>query len=229
MGALPNAQVVIFVNGVQREEVDADASGAWQYTFLPALNAMMAHTITVCPVGVGVESSDCATRTIPAVTSRGGTTETPVLSTEDDDDNADAAANNRITFLPATFGGIDLGDDAAATSPITATPANNDDDTGVLGAEDVRADWSVVNAALAGFIAILSVVALAGIRRGQADNNTGARIFTLVPATAAVIAFFVIEGVSGSMIWFNVWTWLFAGILVVQAIVATLTTRTAND
>ena len=99
----------------------------------------------------------------------------------------------------------------------------------VLGAEDTKTNWSVVNAALAGFIAILSVVALAGIRRKDADNNVGARLFTIVPAAAAVIAFFLVEDLSGSMGWFNVWTWLFAGILVVQAIVATLTMKTSND
>lgn len=164
-------------------------------------------------------------------TGQQGSLETPILSTEEDDDDADTTDNTFIAFLPGTIGGIGI-NNGPATTPLPAVPAtnnNNSDDTDVLGAEDTRADWSIVNAALAGFIAILSVVALAGIRRGQADNNTGARIFTLVPAAAAVIAFFVIEGVSGSMIWFNVWTWLFAGILVVQAIIATLTTKTAND
>ena len=51
----------------------------------------------------------------------------------------------------------------------------------------------------------------------------------LASAAAAVIAFFLVEDLSGSMGWFNVWTWLFAGILVVQAIVATLTMKTSND
>ncbi|OYX53904.1 hypothetical protein B7Y92_01195 [Candidatus Saccharibacteria bacterium 32-50-13] len=133
-------------------------------------------------------------------------------------------------FLPVTLGALGASDDAT-TPLLRTTPSTNSDDSDadVLGAEDVRTDWSVVNAALAGFIAILAVVALAGIRRTETDNNTGARVFMLVPAAAAVIAFFVIEDLTGSMIWFNVWTWLFAGILVVQAILATLTTRTAND
>ena len=39
----------------------------------------------------------------------------------------------------------------------------------------------------------------------------------------------LLEDIGGSMAWFNVWTWLFAGILVVQAIVATLTMKTSND
>lgn len=146
-----------------------------------------------------------------------------------DADEEDPEQDNFIAFLPSTFGGLNDGG-TRPTSPLIATPvATNDNGADVLGAEDVRTSWSAVNAALAGFIAILAVVALAGIRRGQADNNTGARIFTLVPAAAAVIAFFVIEDIGGSMGWFNVWTWLFAGILVVQAILATLTTRTAND
>lgn len=131
-------------------------------------------------------------------------------------------------FLPVTFGGLGLND--GTTTPLPATPTTEtDDDTDILGAQDTRTSWSAVNAALAGFIAILALVALAGIRRKETDNNTGARLFMIVPAAAAVIAFFVIEDIGGSMGWFNVWTWLFAGILVVQAILATLTTRTAND
>lgn len=159
-----------------------------------------------------------------------GGAEVPVIGNTDEDD-APALRSNPIAFLPATFGTTGF-NDGTATTPLlrTAPSANSDDsDADVLGAEDVRADWSVVNAALAGFIAILAVVALAGIRRKETDNNTGARVFMLVPAAAAIIAFFVIDDLTGSMIWFNVWTWLFAGILVVQAILATLTTKTAND
>lgn len=157
-------------------------------------------------------------------------TETPVLPAEPSVDTP-TLQSNPIAFLPATLGAINSGDDAVATPLLRTTPSTNSDDSDadVLGAEDVRTDWSVVNAALAGFIAILAVVALAGIRRTETDNNTGARVFMLVPAAAAVIAFFLIEDIGGSMAWFNVWTWLFAGILVVQAILATLTTRTAND
>lgn len=148
---------------------------------------------------------------------------------EEEADDTDTVA---ALFFPATFGGANLGGTSATTTtpltPTTTTDAGSDD-SGILGATDDNTSWSIVNAALAGFVAILAVVALAGIRRGKEDNNTGARVFMIVPAAAAVIAFFVIESVGGSMIWFNVWTWLFGGILVVQAIVATLTTRTAND
>lgn len=159
-----------------------------------------------------------------------GGAEVPVIGNTDEDD-APALRSNPIAFLPATFGTTGFNDDTTTTPLLRTTPVTTSDDgtADVLGAEDVRTDWSVVNAALAGFIAILAVVALAGIRRKETDNNTGARVFMLVPAAAAVIAFFVIEDLTGSMIWFNVWTWLFAGILVVQAILATLTTKTAND
>ena len=154
--------------------------------------------------------------------------ETPSPSDEDGDNNA-----TPVIFLPATISGLGTSDDDTVATPLlqAITNANTDDDTDadVLGAEDTKTNWSVVNAALAGFIAILSVVALAGIRRKDADNNVGARLFTIVPAAAAVIAFFLVEDLSGSMGWFNVWTWLFAGILVVQAIVATLTMKTSND
>ena len=157
-------------------------------------------------------------------------TETPVLPAEPSVD-APTLQSNPIAFLPATFGAINSGDDAVATPLLRTTPSTNSDDSDadVLGAEDVKTNWSVVNAALAGFIAILSVVALAGIRRKDADNNVGARLFTVVPAAAAVITFFLVEDLSGSMGWFNVWTWLLAGILAVQAIVATLTMKTSND
>lgn len=166
----------------------------------------------------------------PIIPIGNGEPEVPVLP-EDEEDEADITETDGfIAFLPATFGGMNMGGTAATPSPITATPiVDSDDDTGVLGDQDVRTSWSVINAALAGFIAVLAVVALAGIRRGQADNNTGARLFMIVPAVAAVMAFLVAEDIGGSMIWFNAWTWLFAGILAAQAIVATLTTKTAND
>lgn len=199
-------------------------TGAWNISFDPAPTPGT-YTVRVCNEGSS-ELCDDIIFTVPGfITDAEGL----VSSTEDDEDETtDTVA---ALFFPATFGGANLGGTSATTTtPLTSTTTTDaGSDSDILGATDDNTSWSIVNAALAGFVAILAIVALAGIRRGKEDNNTGARVFMVVPAAAAVIAFFVIESVGGSMIWFNVWTWLFGGILVVQAIVATLTTRTAND
>lgn len=223
----PDRPVFVTLDGDTREAIVDPTTGEWTITFT-GLTSDAPYPFTVRSadaVGNVFESSAPARTAVAVVTGgRQVTAEVPVVDDEDDDQT------NFIAFLPATFGGLGVNDDAAVTPLLPATPAaDGDDEPDVLGAEDTKANWSVVNAALAGFIAILAVVALAGIRRNEADNNTGARLFMIVPAAVAVIAFFLIEDVSGSMAWFNVWTWLFAGILVVQAILATLTTRTAND
>lgn len=232
-------------NVVTGVEVSVDGGTTWQPAVLDGTDWTLTVTgLTVATHKViaratdeaGNRSSDDTTEAAPYWTtfavqtaaSNSGVPETPVITEEDAAPTDDTT--NFIAFLPGTIGGI--GSNNGPATPLLTTPAtnnNNSNDTEVLGAEDTRASWSVVNAALAGFIAILAIVALAGIRRKETDNNTVARVFTIVPAAAAVIAFFMIENLSGSIGWFNVWTWLFAGILVVQAIVATLTTRTAND
>lgn len=225
----PDRPVFVTLDGDTQEATVDPTTGEWTITFT-GLTSDAPYPFTVRSadaVDNVFESSAPARTAVAVVVVPGGrqvTAEVPVVDDEDDDQT------NFIAFLPATFGGLGVNDDAAVTPLLPATPAaDGDDEPDVLGAEDTKANWSVVNAALAGFIAILAVVALAGIRRNEADNNTGARLFMIVPAAAAVIAFFLIEDISGSMGWFNVWTWLFAGILVVQAILATLTTRTAND
>lgn len=219
---------------VEIEGVVVDAEGNWSATTSEALEpgeyALFAVTTNEQGTETPLESHYEFTVTSQNNNNGGGQqggAEVPVPEDDDEDESADQ--DGFIAFLPATFGGLGL-NDGAATTPLPATPTTEtDDDTDILGAQDIRTSWSAVNAALAGFIAILALVALAGIRRKETDNNTGARLFMIVPAAAAVIAFFVIEDIGGSMGWFNVWTWLFAGILVVQAILATLTTRTAND
>ena len=225
----PDRPVFVTLDGDTQEATVDPTTGEWTITFTGLTsNAPYPFTVRSADAVDNVFESSAPARTAVAVVvvpgGRQVTAEVPVVDDEDDDQT------NFIAFLPATFGGLGVNDDAAVTPLLPATPAaDGDDEPDVLGAEDTKANWSVVNAALAGFIAILAVVALAGIRRNEADNNTGARLFMIVPAAAAVIAFFVIEDIGGSMGWFNVWTWLFAGILVVQAILATLTTRTAND
>lgn len=210
---------------VEIEGVVVDAEGNWSATTSEALEpgeyALFAVTTNEQGAPTSVESHYEFT-VASQNSARLSTPKTPAQPEEPEDPIIPL-------FLPATFGGLGL-NDGAATTPLPATPTTEtDDDTDILGAQDTRTSWSAVNAALAGFIAILALVALAGIRRKETDNNAGARLFMIVPAAAAVIAFFLIEDISGSMAWFNVWTWLFAGILVVQAILATLTTRTAND
>ncbi|HMS93188.1 MAG TPA: Ig-like domain-containing protein [Candidatus Saccharibacteria bacterium] len=219
---------------VEIEGVVVDVEGNWSVPtgkLTPGEYELFALTTNEQGVQTPVES----TYTFEVKNNNGGGQQggaEEVLANESaDEEDRPTLQSNPIAFLPATLGTTGF-NDGTATTPLlrTAPSANSDDsDADVLGAEDVRADWSVVNAAMAGFIAILAVVALAGIRRKETDNNTGARVFMLVPAAAAIIAFFVIDDLTGSMIWFNVWTWLFAGILVVQAILATLTTKTAND
>lgn len=218
---------------VEIEGVVVDADGNWSATtserLEPGEYALFAVTTneqgTETPVE-GFYEFTVPSQGIDSGVPPQGDPEVPVPEDDDEDESADQSGF--IAFLPATFGGLGLNDGTATPLPATPT-AETDDDTDILGAQDTRTSWSAVNAALAGFIAILALVALAGIRRKETDNNTGARLFMIVPAAAAVIAFFVIEDIGGSMGWFNVWTWLFAGILVVQAILATLTTRTAND
>jgi hypothetical protein len=89
----------------------------------------------------------------------------------------------------------------------------------VLADTDVRKEWSLVNVILAGVTALISLIALAGIRKDSEKKAKVLRVLTLVPAIGAVVAVLLIEDFSAKLGWFNVWTTLFAAIIVVQAIV----------
>lgn len=88
----------------------------------------------------------------------------------------------------------------------------------VLGDNDVRKEWSLVNVILAGVAVLMTLIALAGIRKDGESKAKVLRVVTLVPAVAAVVVVLLTEDFSAKLGWFNLWTILFAGIVAVQAI-----------
>ncbi|MGO3701596.1 MAG: hypothetical protein ACTJG2_00180 [Candidatus Saccharimonadales bacterium] len=98
----------------------------------------------------------------------------------------------------------------------------------VLGAStEADEGWSLVNAAAAVLTTFLSLVALAGLRRktGEEGGRSALRVFTIIPAAVAIVAFFATETLSAQMTWVNLWTWLFAAAVVLQIILLALARR----
>lgn len=248
--------VKISLNGTEVAVVTSDVDGNWSWTVSPEL-AVGDYTAGAIAVdGAGNESSVATTDfailaqptgptgpTNPTNPGNpGGPTseqpdpdaETPTQTENDEDDTTPT-----IAFLPQTISGANPGAAGTGALPIgdgnqsvgDVAGATADAETGktdILGTEDTKAGWSLINAVMAGLVVLLGVVALAGIRRNSEGNHTGTRVLTVIPAAAATIVFFVVETVSAPMTWVNVWTWLFAAILVVQIILLSVAKPTSD-
>ncbi len=148
------------------------------------------------------------------------------------------ANNSGTTSLPAIPSSIDTvapvtTDEGEDVRIETTTPVLEIEEEGeVLGAEDSKSEWSLGSAILAGITALLGLIALVGLARRK-DNGESShvlvRVLTIAPLAAAVIAFFVIEDLSASMVWFNGWTLLFALIAVVQVVLFVLSRKTTES
>ncbi len=249
--------VKISLNGTEVAVVTSDVDGNWSWTVSPEL-AVGDYTAGAIAVdGAGNESSVATTDfailaqptgptgpTNPTNPGNpGGPTseqpdpdaETPTQTENDEDDTTPT-----IAFLPQTISGANPGAAGTGVLPIGdgnqsvgdvagATADAEAGKTDILGTEDTKAGWSLINAVMAGLVVLLGVVALAGIRRNSEGNHTGTRVLTVIPAAAAAIVFFVVETVSAPMTWVNVWTWLFAAILVVQIILLSVAKPTSDS
>lgn len=152
--------------------------------------------------------------------------ETP--STERSGGNNGSVLSDPAVDVATVGNDADTNDNSNTVVNPSPTKTDNTTDARVLGAQDEKAQLSLVNAVLAGIITLMGVIALAGIRR-QKGNHTVARVLTLAPVVAAIVAFFLVETITSSIAWVNVWTWLFAGILAVQVILTSIARRTANN
>ena len=220
-------------NGATWQEATIDGT-AWTLTVTSPLATGLLHTVIARATDAAGNVSDISTSQIapywttftinPTVAGGSEPAAVPVpVGTGD---------TQSIIFLPATFGGLGINDGAAAT-PLPATPiTESNDDADVLGAEDTKNEWSLGNAILTGITALLGLIALIGLARRKDDgenNHALVRVLTLVPLAAAVIAFFVIEDLSASMVWFNGWTLLFALVAVVQIVLFFASRRTTES
>lgn len=146
--------------------------------------------------------------------------------------------NSGTTPLPAaslstdTVALVTTTEEEDVTIETTAPVLETEEEGEVLGAEDSKNEWSLGNAVLAGITALLGLIALLGLVRRKDDsenNHVLVRVLTAVPLAAAVIAFFVIEDLSASMVWFNGWTLLFALVAVVQIVLFFASRRTTES
>jgi ABC-type transporter Mla subunit MlaD len=100
------------------------------------------------------------------------------------------------------------------------------DDGEVLGAEDSKS-WSVANLILAIGTVLMSIIVLLGyLGKDKDEEKHGAlRALTLIPAAAAVVAFFLTEDWSLPVAVFDVWTILMVAIMAVGIVLTVLAVR----
>ena len=77
-------------------------------------------------------------------------------------------------------------------------------------------------------MALVGVVTLVGAFTKKDNKHMTARIAAIVIAAAAVLAFFIVETASSTMVWVNNWTLLFA-VLAVAQIIAISRTKKENE
>lgn len=102
---------------------------------------------------------------------------------------------------------------------------DRDNDGEVLAAQDSSTSWSVVNALLAIMSTVMGVIALLGLfaRRAEGEESKiGSRIISVVLSVGMVVGLFLVEDFTAPMAIVNIWTLLFAAIVVTQAIIATM-------
>ncbi len=160
--------------------------------------------------------SNATAALLPAVTSTinrfAATTTTPFYYI------ATGATTNNGTDI-ATITNGDSGSTNGSVLGKSTTKSSDDKDGSVLADESNKKGWSVINLALTGLTALLSVIALIGFSKKDDEKHTGARLTTVLVAAAAIVAFFLTEDLSSSMIWFNWWTLLYAALFTAQVIV----------
>ena len=93
-----------------------------------------------------------------------------------------------------------------------------------------------MNLILMFFTSISSIVLVLGIfvsRKKNEEENTRqrtmTRLFSLIPALASILAFFLLENLSASMTFINQWTILMVGITLVQVIITVLAIRKKHN
>lgn len=153
--------------------------------------------------------------------------------------NLPATSIMAATASPSTLGtafGLSTAT-ALAQTPASPQTQNNQEVLGlttgssegsVLGvADESDEQWSLVNAAAAIITTFLSLMALAGLRRktDEEDGRAPLRLFTIIPAAVALVAFFATETLSAPMVWVNMWTWLFGAAVILQIILVAAARR----
>ena len=171
------------------------------------------------PGGNSVTPSITPTRAITtgATTGTGATvaltdTDNTDATTDETDDTTIAPINNSITTN-------------------NTTNSATDDQGEVLGAQDNKA-WALLNLILALLTVVGAIILLlAWLGKDDSDDNRHGvlRVLSLVPAVAAVIAFFLTEDWTLPMKFVDVWTWLMLVIAVVQVVLMVLATRHNQD
>jgi hypothetical protein len=117
--------------------------------------------------------------------------------------------------------------DSAATSDTNT--ANDEENGEVKGTQDENR-WSVANLVLAIATTLTSVVVLFGLLSTDRKNNrTWLRVATIVPAVAAVVAFFLTEDWSLPVAFVDSWTILMLVILAAQIALTVFAVRKAED
>ena len=96
----------------------------------------------------------------------------------------------------------------------------SEQDGEVLSAQDEKGNWSIIKVLLTIAAALASLVMMLGlIGSNRSSRKLHSRIFSIVPAALAIAALFMIEDFTGSMIWFNVYTWLMLIFVLVQSFI----------
>ena len=184
------------------------------------------------------EGDDDSTNTPAGGTGNSGVRTEP-LPTVDNPHLSTLSSIITSTAAPSTLGtafGLSTAT-ALAQTPASPQTQNNQEVLGlttgssegsVLGvADESDEQWSLVNAAAAIITTLLSLMALAGLRRktDEEDGRAPLRLFTIIPAAVALVAFFATETLSAPMVWVNMWTWLFGAAVILQIILVAAARR----
>lgn len=158
---------------------------------------------------------------------------TPVVDDNTDDETDQDNSGSQTTNTgsgTASFGGSGaVGSSEYDYSNIVVaaedTSTGESKDSEVLGSEqpkgeassaqDSKKSWSLVNVLLAGVVAAMSIVTLAGLR-GSEGRARLLSALTIIPAIGAIIAVALIEDFTTKMGFVNGWTLLFAAIAIAQ-------------
>lgn len=115
----------------------------------------------------------------------------------------------------------------AATTDTSKEVEDTNKEDEVLGSESLKGEvssttaapkeWSVINVVLAGVVAAMSLITLAGVRGSEGRSKTF-RLLTIAPAVAAIVAVLLVEDFSTKLGFVNGWTLLFAATVAAQAL-----------